>query len=199
LTNNAGESLGISMFSRIIRAPQTLKQLNIPGVECLQVKWAPHYAYALNTIRALETPHHPKHEQSKRRWQTRTDPLWWNCLVSTKVGGSRKIVRGWLNNRARVAITEALKRKGYARNGARLVEESQNRMVGDLVGSAHFLVNPQMLHTSWPSLQEQADRIVTAIENEQKKLAGLPQANKRSKVAAGKKRIASGLIKRVER
>ena len=117
-------------------------------------------------------------------------------MVSTKVGGNRKIVRGWLSNRARVAITEALKRKGYARNGQRLAEETQDPVLGDLIGSAHFLVNTQMLHTSWPRLQEQADRIVASIENEQKKLGSLSQAKRHSKVAAGKKRVVSGLIKR---
>ena len=186
------------MFSRIIRSPLSLKILNIPGVECLQVKWAPHYAYALNTSRALESPHHPRHELSKRRWQTRTDPLWWNCLVSTKAGGNKKVVRGWLNNRARVAITEALKRKGYAKNGSRLVKGSGDSMARDLIGSVHFLLNHQMLHTSWPSLQEQADRIITAIENEQKKLGMSSQVNQGSKVNSRKQRVAGGPLKCVK-
>jgi hypothetical protein len=150
-----------------IRSAQSLRQINIPGVDSLNVKWAPHHAMALNS-RILSTPSHPLHEQAKRRWESRTDPLWWNCLVSTKAGGNKKVVRGWLNNRAKAAFTNALKSKGYARNGARLVKDSGEDAKGDLVGSAQFLVLPRLLHTSWKGLCKQTDLIVAAIEEKQR-------------------------------
>jgi hypothetical protein len=89
-------------------------------------------------------------------------------LTSTKAGGNKRIVRAWLSNRARVAITNALKSKGYAKNGARLLKESGNSTKGALVGSLHFLVLPSMLHTSWEDLSNQAELIVAAIEERQK-------------------------------
>lgn len=150
-----------------IRSAQSLRQINIPGVNTLMVKWAPHHAMALNS-RILGTSYHPLHDQMKRRWESRTDPLWWNSLVSTKAGGNKKVVRGWLNNRARVAFTNALKSKGYAKNGARLVRDSGEGAKGDLIGSAQLLVLPQLLHTSWEDLCKQTDLIVAAIEEKQR-------------------------------
>jgi len=154
-------------MSSPIRSAQSLRQINIPGVNTLMVKWAPHHAMALNS-RILGTPYHPLHDQTKRRWDSRTDPFWWNCLTSTKVGGNKKVVRGWLNNRARVAFTNALKSKGYAKNGARLVKDSGEDAKEDLVGSAQFLVLPQLLHTGWKDLCKQTELIVAAIEEMQK-------------------------------
>jgi hypothetical protein len=159
--------LRLTMSLQPIQSARSLRQINIPGVNTLMVKWAPHHAMALNS-RILGTPYHPLHEQTKRRWDSRTDPLWWNCLISTKVGGNKKVVRGWLNSRAKVAFTNSLKSKGYAKNGARLAKDSEEDVKGDLVGSAQFLVLPQLLHTSWKDLCKQTDLIVAAIEEKQR-------------------------------
>jgi len=154
------------MSLKPIQSAQSLRHIHLPGVNTLSVQWAPHHAMALN-CRILGTPYHPLHEQIKRRWDTRTDPFWWNCLVSTKIGGKKKVVRGWLSNRARAAFKNALKNKGYAENGARLVKHSGEIAKGDLVGSAHLFVLPQLLHTSWKDLCDQTDLIVAAIEEKQ--------------------------------
>lgn len=152
-----------------IQGAHTVRVVNIPGVNALLVKWAPHHAFAVNTMRYIDNIHHPQHERIKRRWETRTDCFWWNCLVSTKVGGSKKVVRGWLNNRARAAITEALRKKGYGKGGARLPDASAagDSSKGDLVGSAHFMVKPELLHTSWEDLCKQADLIIADLEEKQ--------------------------------
>jgi hypothetical protein len=172
------------MSLRSLRSFNTSKQIHIPGVDCLFVRWAPHYTTALSA-QVLDVRHHPKHEQIKRRWESRSDPLWWNCLTTTKAGGNKKIVRAWLNNRAKVAITNALKSKGYAKNGARLLKEAGNSARGDLVGSLHVLVLPHMLHTSWEDLSKQAEIIVAAVEERQ------IQDNSQNQVARVGRREAS--------
>jgi hypothetical protein len=164
--------MAFTMSSRIIRHANTVKTIHVPGVDCLMVKYAAHYAYALNSQRAIENTHAPDHEKSKRRWAMRTDPLWWNCLASINEGGKKKVVRGWMMNRARVAFKDALQRKGYAPDGSRLANGSEDPAKGDLIGTIHFLVNASMLRTSFQKLQEQADLIVDAIEKRQRNKDG---------------------------
>jgi hypothetical protein len=153
------------MPSSILPASK-MKLLRIQGVNCFQVFWSPYHAYSMNATRALESSH-PQYEQAKRRWETRTDPFWWNCLISSKAGGNKRVVRNWLARRGRVTITEALKRKGYAKNGARLAKESKVSNAKDLVGSANLLVGKQMLHTSFKDLQHQADLIIEEVVRRQ--------------------------------
>jgi hypothetical protein len=158
----------MSFRSLSLPSIQIAKQINVPGVNCLFVRWAPRHTKSMNAY-ILDAPLHPKYEQSKRRWESRTDPLWWTCLTSRKSGGNKSAVRNWLSNRARVAITIALKSKGYAKNGARLLKESGNSAKGDLIGSLHFLVLPAMLHTSWEDVCKQAELIVATIEEKSKR------------------------------
>lgn len=89
-------------------------------------------------------------------------------MVSTKIGGKKKVVRGWLSNRAKAAFKNALKSKGYAENGTRLAKDSGESAKGDLVGSVQFFAMPPLLHTSWEELCNQTDLIVAAIEARQK-------------------------------
>jgi hypothetical protein len=155
------------MSSQPIRSAQSLKHIHLPAVNALSVNWGPYHAMALNA-RYLNIPHHPLHEQTKRRWYSRTDPFWWNILVSTKIGGKQKVVRGWLTSRARVAFKNALKNKGYAENGARLVKDSGRLGNGDLVGTAQIFVLPPLLHTGWKDLCNQTELMVAAIEKSQR-------------------------------
>jgi hypothetical protein len=115
---------------------------------------------------------HPLHEKAKRRWNSRTDPLWWNILVSTKIGGTHRVVRGWLLKRARVAFRNALKNKGYTENGTRLVKDFENSTEGDLIGTAQIFVLPPMLHTSWKDLCKETELVVAAIEKRQRQRQG---------------------------
>lgn len=117
-------------------------------------------------------------------------------MVSTKVGGNKKVVRGWLNNRAKAAFTIALKSKGYARNGARLVKDSREDANGDLVGSAQFLVLPQLLRTSWNDLCKQTDLIVAAIEEKQRQGSVQNRGEKRLNAFGGSQpqAVQAGLI-----
>lgn len=169
-----------------IRSAQSLSHIQLPLVKALILHWAPHRAKALNA-RFLNFHHHPLHEQSKRRWNSRTDPFWWNILVSTRIGGKKKVVRGWLTSRAKVAFRNALKNKGYAENGARLQKDSEKSVNGDLVGTAQIFVLPPLLHTSWQDLCEQTDLMVDAIERGQRQ-GRVQNRRERRREAAGEVR-----------
>lgn len=90
-------------------------------------------------------------------------------MTSIKAGGTRKVVRGWMNKRAKTAFAEALQRRGYNRDGSRL-EPAEGRPVpkGDIEGSLNFMVQSPMLKTPWEELQKQADIVVNVLEKRQK-------------------------------
>lgn len=138
--------------------------MNAPGVTAFGIQWGRNHAYPKNTGAVFEDEKHPRYLLRMRSYYTRTDPLWWNCIVTNKVGG-KKAVRSWLNNRARVAITGALQKKGYAKDGSRLkTDDSASMPIGDLVGSAQFQCRETLLHTSWKDVCQQADVAIASLE-----------------------------------
>jgi hypothetical protein len=154
--------------SRFIYPARTVAKINIKGVDLFEVRWAPHHAYAVNTGNAIENPYHPRHLLAHRRWNQRTEPLWWNCLTSITEGGKKSVVRGWLNRRTRVAIKNALGRRGYAKDGSRLPDSPADSEKTDLIGSLHLFTTSKMLRAKWDEVSKQADLVVEGIEQKQK-------------------------------
>jgi hypothetical protein len=140
---------------------------------------------------------HPIQEQRKRQWQSRTDSLWWNCLTTIQSGGIKKVVRGWMANRSRAAISQALERKGYAITGERLLGSVQDSGSRKLKGSAHFLPTTQMLRTSWSDLERQADLIIAELERQQ--TASAAASSKRKKESPPKEALGSRVLQRTRR
>lgn len=174
---------GVMSRSRFIYPARTVATINIKGVDLWDVRWAPHHSYALNTGNFLTDPRHPRYILANRRWNQRTEPLWWNCLVANSEGGNKKVVRGWLIRRSRVAITDALKRKGYAHDGSRLSGSPADSEIGNLVGSAHIFGTSKLLRASGKEVSRQADLVVEGIEQKQKEA----KAKRRFKAAGGKR------------
>lgn len=143
--------------------PNGMSRKNIPGVNILMVNWSPEHIAPINSKIKLESTTHPRHEITKRIWEARTDPLWWNCLTSKQVS-FKSVVRSWLTNRARVAFRNALKRKGYDTNGYRIDGKGDEDPKPNLVGSVHFLTRPELIRAKWPEVEEQADLIVAEVE-----------------------------------
>ncbi|KFY84074.1 hypothetical protein V500_09629 [Pseudogymnoascus sp. VKM F-4518 (FW-2643)] len=108
-------------------------------------------------------PGHPRYEIMKRKWESRTDPLWWNCLSSKQIS-MKRVVRSWVNSRARVAFVNALKRKGYDTNGYRIDGNGDEVPKPNLVGSLHLTTRAELVRAEWPDVEDQADKIVAAIE-----------------------------------
>lgn len=141
--------------------PESLRTI-LHAHEVLMVYWAPHHAISINGMRFVTQKHNPVHEMLTRRWNTRTDPFWWHCLISASVGGPKATVRGWLRRRAAAAIIESLRKNGYAKDGSRFPSEV-GASGGDLVGTATFFVGKKLCRTSWKDLQEKSDLLITKI------------------------------------
>lgn len=158
--------------------PAGMSKRNIPGIDILQIMWSPEHIVPINSKTQLTNPAHPRHEITKRKWEARTDPLWWNCLTSKQVS-ARSVVRSWVNIRARLAIVNALKRKGYDTNGYRIDGNCDEAPKPNLVGSLHFITRPEILRAKWPEMEEQADKIIAEVERLQTKKAK-PKGKKRT-------------------
>ncbi|KFY10754.1 hypothetical protein V491_07486 [Pseudogymnoascus sp. VKM F-3775] len=160
--------------------PGGMSRKNIPGIDILQVMWSSEHIAPLHSKLQLTTPAHPRHEIMKRKWESRTDPLWWSCLSSKQVG-MKRVVRSWLSNRARVAFVNALKRKGYDTNGYRIDGNGDEGPKPNLVGSLHLATRSELLRAKWPDVEEQADKIVAEIERLQTKKS-TPKRRKKATV-----------------
>jgi hypothetical protein len=182
------------MSLKPIGPASSFRQIHLPTVNALVVNWAPQHAMLI-PFRILSTPSHPLYTQVKRRYMNRTDPLWWSCVVSNRVGGNKKVIRGWLANRARAAFKKALKKEGYAENGARLVKNSEESAKGDLFGSIQITIQSQLLHISWTDLCNQADLIVAAIEGKQGQSQSPNRKERRLKAIEGASTIKSSQVK----
>jgi len=146
-----------------VNSPQRMTQLSINGVDSVKVSWAPIHCASLNSQDNITKQDDPRHTITLRRYTTRADPLWWNCLATKDI--SPRVVRSWAVNRVRAAFKNALKRKGYDHNGYRLTGVGEGREhKKDLVGSVQLMTLEKLIKTSWPQLEEQADRIVAEVE-----------------------------------
>lgn len=150
-------------ISKLKFPPTGMSKKNIPGIDILQIMWSPEHIVPINSKIQLITPGHPRHEVMKRKWESRTDPLWWNCLSSKQVS-VRSVVRSWVSIRARLAIVNALKRKGYDTNGYRIDGNGDEAPKPNLVGSLHLSTRPELLRAKWPDVEDQADKIIAEIE-----------------------------------
>lgn len=140
-----------------------MSKKNIPGIDLLEVFWSPQHIVPINSRLQLITPGHPRYEIMNRKWESRTDPLWWNCLTAKQISAKR-VVRSWLNKRARVAFLNALKRKGYDTNGYRIDGNGDEDPIPNLVGSLHLTTRAELLRAKWPDVENQADKIVVELE-----------------------------------
>ncbi|PSS22080.1 hypothetical protein M430DRAFT_34087 [Amorphotheca resinae ATCC 22711] len=119
------------------------------------------HAYTYTASPNLEKNTHPLYEFTKRRWNTRSEPLWVSVIAKKHTGiHNSRCVRSWLSRRLRIAVNLSLKKNGYAPDGTRLEgPESGNH----LWGTAQFLAEQPMIKMSQEQVQEQTDKAVLEI------------------------------------
>lgn len=162
------ESASRNGFPPGLNPPQKMRHIHIRDAASIRVMWSPLHCTSLNSINPLSRPDDPRNTLTVRKWRARSEPLWWNCLSTRDI--SPRVVRSWANNRLRCAFRNALERKGYAWDGTRVAGEGDKgkergqRQSGNLVGSAQLLTVPELVQTSWPQLEEQADKVLAELE-----------------------------------
>jgi hypothetical protein len=131
------------------------------GVTAFTMRYSKKHCHSVNSTRFLLIPYHPLHKNILRKYERRTDSLWWSFLTSVKISGTKKVVRTWLTRRMRTAFTSALKEKGYD-NGGRLLEKKPGMQ--DLRGTASFVLAEPAIRTSVEDLKKQSLLVIDAIE-----------------------------------
>lgn len=89
-----------------------------------------------------------------RRWNTRTDSLWWSAISFLSTAKNRT-VRSHAARRVRVAWVESLRKRGYAPDGSVLPGFHNQK---PLKGTVQLSPKPAMLTTSSQEVASETDR-----------------------------------------
>ena len=88
----------------------------IPIKNSWTVQWTRHHLVGFIAQPIVLQPRHILYRATKHRYDNRpTDCLWWS--VSANPLGGKKVIRSWTARRVRQAIIEALKARGFDRDG----------------------------------------------------------------------------------
>ncbi|PMD27786.1 hypothetical protein NA56DRAFT_147407 [Hyaloscypha hepaticicola] len=143
--------------TRIIHYNGFMRPLGLSKVSAFQCKYSKEYCYVASVHPAVEYPTHALSLMYARRWQTRTEPFWWNVIARKDIENHRT-VRSWAARRLRHAFTESLKKMGYGPDGNRIDGEGQ-----PLIGTAQLLPHQTILKRKYVDLVWQTDMAVKAI------------------------------------
>lgn len=136
-----------------------LNQLPLKNAVGIEAKYRNAKVYPAATF-GLLTPNNPLWPRHNRRWQTRTDPLWWSALARKDFEGHR-VVRSWAARRIRASFTESLRKKGYATNGMPLPGSQQEI---PLYGSLQlFTLKGSTPQVTIEQLAQETDKVVEEI------------------------------------
>ncbi|KAK2761632.1 hypothetical protein FQN54_001460 [Arachnomyces sp. PD_36] len=119
-------------------------------------------------LRYLTKRNNPIYPKIAHMYQTR-DPntLWWS-VSSIDMLSEKKVVRSWCCRRVREAFREALERKGFDREGRRVVPDADEGTiiaVKDQKGTLILNPRPEMKKASYEEIQELADKALDLLVN----------------------------------
>jgi hypothetical protein len=161
--------------SRIVRGTVlNTPYLKVPNQTLsFAVKFSPFYLFTYTTTLCLQEQS-PLYNFHLKRWETRQEPLWVSFISNNDVG-KKRVVKTVTEKRLRGAFINSVKKFGYAKDGTKL-EKALGRFDGNnqnLVGTAQFISQPQLLKTKHEHLQKQMDAVVEQIISRQKSVGGV--------------------------
>jgi hypothetical protein len=156
---------------RIIEDAHLLIRQRIDGVKSFNMSYKPVHAYSLTAWpRAIDKIDATSLDIYNRRWNTRTDSLWWSA-IAYKAFASKRTVRSYATRKLRVAFVESLKKKGFAPDGARLPSAIARFGTAPLFGTAQLTPDLPILETKMKDLVLETDKAVQRILNFQDRLS----------------------------
>jgi len=128
------------------------------------IKFYPRHSFTFTANSVLENELNPLYKHVLKRWETRTDPLWYSFLC-LKDAGEKKVVKVHLQRRVKAAFLKSLDKYGFARDGTWMKRPDNTPSVNpypgkDLYGTAQFLINAKCLKTKFVDLQAQMDKSI---------------------------------------
>ena len=157
-----------SRSSRAALLPiRRLRPLKIPGVTSFRVLHSPDPQPAHAARMILDDIAHVLHQATRQKVAQRDrNTLWWN--ITSNNLPEKKAVRAWCCRRARGALVEALKARGYDREGR---VQTDVGVRTSLCGSLQLLGTEHLITVKFSELQKEAAFVVDALVNESCKVA----------------------------
>jgi hypothetical protein len=118
------------------------------------------YTYTISAAQSLEHDDTPLHNLYTRKWQERTDPLWWSVIAKWNLETNKRVIRSWACRKLRIAFVESLKKRGFASDGSRIDGTGEEP---SLIGTAQLTPELCILKTKHEYLVQQTDEAVKLI------------------------------------
>jgi len=158
-------SLKESIPRASIQLNGVLRPLKLGKTVAVTARYANVKAYPVSSYTQL-MPDNPRWPMLEKRWQTRTDPLWWSA-TSSKDFAMKSTVRSWACRRVRTALVNSLKKKGWDRNGRPIAGSGQD---APLYGTLQLSPAFGSIGIGVKELSKETDMIVSEIVKKQESI-----------------------------
>lgn len=147
--------------SNILPSP-SLFPIRIPNAVGIKARYRNAKVYT-QTAYSLQTPMNPLWPRAEKRWETRTDPLWWSAIAHKNIE-NHKTVRSWAARRLRIAFVESLKKRGWAADGTPMNTFRQQK---SLYGTLQMSPEDGSIKVGFEQILKETDFIVAEIIRKQ--------------------------------
>lgn len=159
--------LSSQSLSRGPLPPARVGPFKAPGVTSFRVMYSPVPQPAFAARFILDDTAHVLREATQQRLAERDkNTLWWN--ITSNQLSEKRVIRSWCCRRARGAIVEALRAKGYDREG-RVLPNTGARP--PLTGSLQLRGTEELITVKFSDLQKQAALLVDALVERSSRVA----------------------------
>jgi len=141
----------------------SLHPVHIRGLVAISAKYTTRQAY--NVTSHMHMPMHPLYQLFQRRWETRTESLWWSAIAH-KTLENKRVVRSWAARRLRLAFVGALKKNGFDVTGRPI--ESSKTNIPSLFGTLQLTPNAGIMKASREQLEGEAHILIQYIIKQQR-------------------------------
>jgi hypothetical protein len=151
-----------------------LRHLRVPGLQLANIHWSPHFAPYKKDLEVLTNPNNVIYYKIRDRYaQLPKNTLRWQVFtfMSVKVL-DKAVTRERLRRRHKEAYREALKRRGFDKDGKLLDNGLQSPNATPLFGTFEAHIHGGLgFHLKFPVLVQQAGLVIDAIRRECQKNA----------------------------
>jgi hypothetical protein len=127
----------------------------------IRADYVPEYVNLRPGARILTSPHHPFYFKTIQQYSNAPrEGLWWYVQPNV-FEGDKKCLRARRGRRVKVAILEALRERGFDKNGKAIQQDGKP----SLKGSMEVLVSAFADKASWEQLKQTGRDLVNAVAN----------------------------------
>lgn len=147
----------------------SLRHLRVPGLQLAHIHWSPYFAPYKRDLDVLTNPNNVLYDKIRDRYsQLPRDTLRWQVFtfMSIKVL-DKAVTRERLRRRHKEAYREALRRRGFDKDGKLLHDGPKSLNAKPLSGTFEVHIHGGLgFHLKFPVLVEQAGLVIDAVQRE---------------------------------